>query len=651
MSKIKEFDPAIEKWPRFVKRLQNYFIAERIANDDVNKPIRKAKLLQLMGIELLNKYYDSVGENVDQTFDEIVEQINKMVNPQPLEIAERFRFLNRRQQSGETAAQYMAELRKSALNCNFEKDAIEPLNARLRDQFVCGLAKMEMKQYLLQQEKLTVENVVNLATSFEAAENTTELLSQSSTTKFEVNSVTKNKYSTNKKPWDKQLLERKTYPECKHCGKTNHVEERCFKVRKCHKCGKTGHMVKFCPKWKQNNKPKAKTTNAIEDHESESGDDKAEYSNYISEINNVNEAGKFLVDLQINGYKTVLEYDTGSGETILSENCWKKIGSPRLRATDRVFSSYSGHKLQTLGTAKVEVQIAKKKFVKMPVYVVQGTKMSLFGRKWIKTTKLETKHCRIQSSPEEEIAKLAALERSKHNEQVKPLLEEYSELFDGKLGCIKGVKVGLTIKPNVKVRKFWQARSVPFALEGKVETALDRLEKRQIIERISNDISEYASPIVVVAKKDTDAVRICGDFKVSINQMIEPEQYPLPTAEEMFAKIGDCVKFAKVDMEEAYHQLELDEEAQKYLVINTKKGLYKYKRLPFGIAPACSIFQRVMHQILQGLPGVNSFFDDILVGGRTDEELYHRLKALFQRLKEKGAKLGLNKCTFFKKVS
>lgn len=178
---------------------------------------------------------------------------------------------------------------------------------------------------------------------------------------------------------------------------------------------------------------------------------------------------------------------------------------------------------------------------------------------------------------------------------------------------------------------------------------LDRLEKRGIIERIPNDISEYASPIVIVAKRNSESIRICGDFKVSVNKFLAIEQYPLPSAEQLFAKVGDCKHFAKLDLEEAYHQVELNEEAQKYLVINTNKGLYKYKRLPFGIASAPAIFQRTMDMILNSLPGVICYLDDITVAGRTKEEHESRLKAVFQCLKEYGIKLGLAKCTFGEK--
>ena len=73
-------------------------------------------------------------------------------------------------------------------------------------------------------------------------------------------------------------------------------------------------------------------------------------------------------------------------------------------------------------------------------------------------------------------------------------------------------------------------------------------------------------------------------------------------------------------MSQSYQQICLDDKSKKYVVINTSKGLFQYNRLPFGISSAPGIFQRVMENILQGVPKVVVYLNDILITGKNDDE-------------------------------
>ena len=126
--------------------------------------------------------------------------------------------------------------------------------------------------------------------------------------------------------------------------------------------------------------------------------------------------------------------------------------------------------------------------------------------------------------------------------------------------------------------------------------------------------SEWAVPIVAVSKKD-EKFRICGDYKVTVNQALEIDQYPLPKPEDLFATLAGGKKLTKLDLSQAYQQLVLEDESRKYLTINTHRGLYCYTRLPVGVSSAPAMFQQVMDTILQGIPNAICYIDDILVTG------------------------------------
>ena len=178
-----------------------------------------------------------------------------------------------------------------------------------------------------------------------------------------------------------------------------------------------------------------------------------------------------------------------------------------------------------------------------------------------------------------------------------------------------------------------------------MEQELQRLEDEGIICKVSQ--SDWAAPVVLVLKKD-GSLRVCGDYKMTVKQCADVDQYPLPNTEKFFATLaGVLASISKIDLSHAYQQVELDEYSQKYLTINTHKGLYRYKRLPFGVSSALGIFQRIMDQLLQGVKFTVCRLDDILISGGSPGEHLAILEDVFRRLQEHGIRLNPAKCIFF----
>ena len=147
--------------------------------------------------------------------------------------------------------------------------------------------------------------------------------------------------------------------------------------------------------------------------------------------------------------------------------------------------------------------------------------------------------------------------------------------------------------------------------------------------------SDWATPIVTVPKKD-GSYRICGDYKVTVNPVLDVDQYPLPNPTDLFASLSGGQKFTKLDLSKAYQQLLLEEESKDFMTITTHQGHYRYTRLPFGIASAPAVFQRTMDTILQGIPNVICYIDDILVTAPTDEAHLCNLQEVLRRLEDHG---------------
>ncbi|CAC5424362.1 Uncharacterized protein K02A2.6 [Mytilus coruscus] len=172
-------------------------------------------------------------------------------------------------------------------------------------------------------------------------------------------------------------------------------------------------------------------------------------------------------------------------------------------------------------------------------------------------------------------------------------------------------------KNNVKLNTYTgdpiTPRPIPYALRDKVADEIKRLKKQGILEKIK--FSEWGAPIVPVMKPD-GSVRICGDYKVTINSCLEVPQYPLPKAEDLFSRLNGGKKFSKLDLSQAYQQLLLCENSRNLVTINTHLGLYRYTRLPFGAASSPAIFQEFMDKVLEGLDGVGCILDDLIITGK-----------------------------------
>ena len=110
---------------------------------------------------------------------------------------------------------------------------------------------------------------------------------------------------------------------------------------------------------------------------------------------------------------------------------------------------------------------------------------------------------------------------------------------------------------------------------------------------------------------------MCGDYKVTVNPVLDVD---LPKPDDIFPTLAGGKHFTTLDLSHAYNQLIMDEESRKLVTVNTHKGLYQYTRLPFGIASAPAVFQRIMNTILQGIEGVACYIDDIIITGRTTED-------------------------------
>ena len=329
------------------------------------------------------------------------------------------------------------------------------------------------------------------------------------------------------------------------------------------------------------------------------------------------------------GKVITFEVDTGAAVTIMSsDNFRHHFPNEMISNSTLQLTTYTRDKLPMLGEVRVPVSYNDQGGEFM-LYIVKGKGPNLLGRNWLEHLILDWKA-------------LAVSVNYVSPNKLGELLNEYADVLCDKLGALNSTTAKLHVKPN-SVPKFLKARPVPFAIKEALGQEIDRLEAEGILQKVKH--SEWAAPVVAVPKKNGQ-LRVCGDFKVTVNPVLVIEKYPLPKPEDLMTNLAGGLRFSKLDLTQAYFQIVLDQESRKYVTINTHKGLYQYTRVPFGIASAPALFQRTMDTILQGIPNTICYLDDILVTGNSAETHLKSLTEVLQRLRQHGLRVRPSKCAF-----
>ena len=175
--------------------------------------------------------------------------------------------------------------------------------------------------------------------------------------------------------------------------------------------------------------------------------------------------------------------------------------------------------MKVVGEAELEVSYADQGPKTLTLTIAAGNGPPLLGRNCIQHFVLEW--------PKIKSILLA-------NESLRRLLQDYADVFQDGLGTITPFKAALSVSPSANPR-FHRPRPVMYALRPLVEQELERLERAGVLQPVNH--SDWAAPIVTVPKRD-GAVLICGDYKTTVNPVLDVDQYPLPRPDDLFATLA-----------------------------------------------------------------------------------------------------------------
>lgn len=664
IGKIAEFDIHKDDWRLYIERLEQYFLVNKIPTE-----LQVPTLITVMGsasYELLVNLCTPAKPKT-KTFEQITLIMEKHLQPKPSELSERYKFRNRKQLSSENISDYVAVLKKMSKTCEFGAW----LEESLRDQLVCGIKSETIRQRLFAETKLDFMKAYSLAVSMEAAEkDAAAVVDGSSSATGDVKGTVDCQLMTNTRqgggtgrdrtagrspageyrqrrqsrvgraaapapassaPGEREQQRR----ECRACGGP-HVAAVCkFGRYVCRVCNQPGHLRRMCPRLTQHHTVEAE----IADHNMVDSEDSDEV--IMVELNKltVTQCKPIYVSLEVHGKIMKFECDTGSAVSCINEYTYNELFSNlKMTKSHIVLRYYTGEYVRPVGVIKPFVKY-KDKCMQLDLYVIKNGKTMLVGRQWMASLKIQLP---VLDYDDTYVNSNSICDKSDFD--INTFSSRYSEVFADGLGRFTGGTVGIHLRPGVRP-VFMRARPLAYALRGPVERTLDQLVRDGILTPVER--SDWATPIVPVVKKD-GSIRICADYKLTLNKVIEVDRYPLPRVEDLLVRLSGGELYSKLDLSQAYAQFELDD-SRKYTVINTHKGLFRYNRLVYGLASSPAIFQRRLEQLFADLPRVGVFLDDVIITGSTVSEHMNNLCKVFDRLQRYGLKVKRDKCSFFAK--
>lgn len=631
---IEQFDPQQGTFSEYQERVEFYFTANGITDEERKRAI----FLTVVGPSQFRSLKDLCAPSPisDKTYDELCTRLRQHHEPKPQKYVQRTKFENRFRHPSESISQFVASLRHLSEHCEFG----ESIEERLCERLVRGVNDEKIQRRLLSEADLTLQKAIDIAQAMVLSETGAKGLhhglSQHSGLEPNVNLVRHH----HRKP------AATASSKCMRCGSDHRGKECKFLKAKCYNCGKEGHISKVCRSKAKpnsasaNNNSQPQKNNRVSkdkprykqkhfschslDKEEQNSDSDNMYGLFTAQP----DAKKAIwIEMIVQNKPLSFQLDTGASASVITRTVFNDMfPSMELTPSSAKLRTYTGDDVKVLGQFQPVVEYQNQKKI-LPLLVVESSGPSLLGRNWLNDIKLDW-HNLFHIS----------------EESLRSVISKFDGVFNTEAGLLKDHTQRIHLKENA-TPIFKKARHPPYALRDKIEAELSRLEEGGIIEKVT--FSDWATPIVPILKSDS-TIRICGDYKVTVNKMIAKEEHPIPQIEELANKLAKGKKFSTIDFSHAYTHIALDPDSQDITTINSHCGLYRYKRLPYGISSCAAIFQRTMEAIFKDIPNTVIYFDNLYITGFDDANHLKTLETVLERCEKRGLNIKRSKCEFLK---
>ena len=560
----------------------------------------------------------------------------------------RLRLQNMKQQESEPIDEYIAKLKLQAYKCDLNDGTdgkADEISERVIEQLTHGTRHPDLQKELLQKPKgFTLDAALALGRAHEASlahmKDLTELQASNGNSAVAVHAMRSKK-------------------QCPRCGLQPHAKsEKCPAMGCiCHTCGKPNHWATVCraekstagkskqdednPKQPRRKKKQQKQTQKVDSVSELSDQQLGQFETVNFSVVNQKPISGDTMDTRDEVYATLgislpnrptvratlkVKVDTGAQGNILPRRIYDQMfpspGRPTLQNSSVVLTGYDGSTIQHYGCitlpCKYEGNATDARF-----FVAEAAGPAILGLPSSRNLRLVTVHCSVKTTG----VSGATQTPIRTTEDLK---KRYPQQFD-RIGNFPG-EYHIVLKDNPEP-VIHAPRKCAINLKDELKDELDGMEQQAVIAKVSEPTDWVSS--IVVARRANGKLRVCLDPK-DLNKSIHRCHHRTPTVEEVTHKLAGSKYFSKLDARNSYWSVKLDTESSFLTTFNTPFGRYRYLRMPFGLVMSQDVFQHKMDQILEGLEGIVSIADDVIVHGRTEEEHDARMTKLMDVANDKG---------------
>ncbi|XP_049943438.1 uncharacterized protein LOC126424754 isoform X2 [Schistocerca serialis cubense] len=586
---FRPYDPAQETWTEWSRQFGFHLAAYRIQGNE-----RQPHLLSCVGVQMYRVIVKLFPRRDIATlsYDEILSALDAYFKETVNVVAKRYTFFRTKRTTGQTNREWVATFQGLTRDCAFECECGLPYSdTMVRDAIAQNVSDVRIREQILKLVNPSLQQVIDILDR----QDTLDFAQESFATSPAVCNINRPagraawpgklppRTSAQLPPRSKPGVPRKhtnaLLKSCPRCA-TRHSREHCpSRQAICFFCNKKGHVQSVCQKKLRSDnhnhsRPFASLRNRTKDTQargpspidihvvnSTSSSDTVSNSDCVRPTKSVRrrrrksrqlasdavpvsvqiardsrscrqQDNKLFVHLDFNGKVIPFQLDTGAAVSLLNHDTYKQLGKPPLRAATVELTTYSGQNIPVLGQC-ILLATYKGQTKLVSFYVLRSSSaVNLFGLDLFQLFNLSI------------VNQVLSVNQTVPSDSVSRLCDEFADIFAPGLGCAKNYEAHLELKVNAQP-KFFRARNVPHALRDEVARTLNDLESQGVIEGVQASL--WASPLVILPKPSRK-LRLCVDFKATVNPQLVIATFPLPRPEDLFDKLCPGKYFSKLDL-------------------------------------------------------------------------------------------------------